>query len=109
MKEGHWGACGGLKYCFLTGNGTVLTTSGEQKAATNRIMVSVPKKFFKRAVKRNLLKRRLRESYRKQKSIIGDIPCGVDVMFQYNTADILSYDYIYALVGKILESIASKQ
>jgi len=35
--------------------------------APARMAVSVPKKHFKRAVKRNLIKRRIRESYRKQK------------------------------------------
>jgi ribonuclease P protein component len=33
-----------------------------------QVLISVPKKIFKRAVDRNLLKRRLREAYRKNKS-----------------------------------------
>ena len=35
-----------------------------------QILVSVPKRNFKRAVKRNLLKRRIREAYRLNKNIL---------------------------------------
>lgn len=59
MSKGRWGAVEGLRYCFLSPNGT---TDGK-----SRIAVAVPKRLFKRAVKRNLLKRRLREAYRTQK------------------------------------------
>ena len=42
---------------------------GEGEAAA-RILVSVPKRCFKRAVKRNRVKRQLRESYRRNKTIL---------------------------------------
>lgn len=35
-----------------------------------QVAISVSKKYFKRAVKRNLIKRRIRESYRKQKHML---------------------------------------
>lgn len=47
-------------------------------AADNRMMVIVPKRNYKRAVDRNLLKRRMREAYRQNKTRIG-----VDVAFSY--------------------------
>ncbi len=75
--------------------------TGEEQ---NRIMISVPKKLFKRAVKRNLLKRRIRESYRIQKhNIIAD--SGVDVLFMYNSKEILSYRQIYEAVGEVINKI----
>ncbi len=37
---------------------------------TASILISVPKKKFKRAVKRNLVKRQIREAYRKNKHIL---------------------------------------
>lgn len=37
-----------------------------------QMMVSVPKRFFKRAVKRNRIKRQVREAYRLNKHIIVD-------------------------------------
>ena len=56
MKKGRWGGAGCLKYCILSPGG----------AEFNRLIVSVSKRSFKRAVKRNLLKRRMREAYRTQ-------------------------------------------
>ncbi|WP_258105863.1 ribonuclease P protein component [Marinoscillum sp. MHG1-6] len=38
----------------------------------NQLLVSVPKKKFKRAVDRNLLKRRIKEAYRVNKNLLGD-------------------------------------
>ena len=35
-----------------------------------QVLVSVPKKHFKRAVKRNRVKRQVREAYRKHKSFV---------------------------------------
>ena len=66
-------------------------------------MVSVPKKLFKRAVKRNLLKRRIRESWRKQKHClkIG----GTDILFIYPTKEIQTYEQIYTAVRQIIEKI----
>lgn len=44
----------------------------DQAKAEVSILVSVPKKRFKRAVKRNLVKRQVREAYRKNKYILLD-------------------------------------
>ena len=60
LEEGRFGVTDGLKYCYAPSSGVDV----------NRILVSVPKKFFRRAVKRNLLKRRIRESYRTQKGLL---------------------------------------
>ncbi len=68
-----------------------------------RILVSVPKRFFKRAVKRNLLKRRIREAYRQQKID------GVDVMFQYNSQEIADSATIFKEIGAILKRITDAQ
>lgn len=37
------------------------------------LLISVPKKRFKRAVKRNRVKRQIREAYRKNKQILADV------------------------------------
>lgn len=42
----------------------------EEGEAPIRILVSVPKKCFKRAVKRNRVKRQVREAYRNNKALI---------------------------------------
>ena len=70
-----------------------------------RIVVSVPKRSFKRAVKRNLLKRRIRESYRRQKGLL---PAGVDVLFIYTPASVLPYEAVYADMTAALTAIADE-
>ena len=55
-----------------------LTTGEEQKGeAAVRVLVSVSKKHFKRAVKRNRAKRQVREAYRKNKHALVDIIAGM--------------------------------
>ena len=44
----------------------------EEDSAAASILISVPKKRFKRAVKRNLVKRQVREAYRKNKHLLLD-------------------------------------
>ncbi len=97
LAKGKHGNVPNMRYLFLK-------NTGEEH---NRIMVSVPKKLFKRAVKRNLLKRRIRESYRKQKHNL-TVEGGLDVLFMYSTKEILSYQEIYNAIGAIIEKINGK-
>ena len=75
-----------------------------------RIMVSVSKRFFKRAVKRNRIKRQLREAYRWNKHILKPTSGGVNVAFLWNSNDILPtekvMDKMENLLNKINESLA---
>ncbi len=81
-------------------------------AEPSAILVSAPKKLHKRAVKRNLLKRRTRESYRQCKHLLADALAekglSADIAFIYNTKDILDYNTIDNAVRKILETIRSR-
>lgn len=74
--------------------------------ARNRIMVSVPKKLFKRAVRRNFFKRRIREAYRLQKELLP--PSGVDIMFVYSTKETIPYSGISVSMRLILLKINEK-
>jgi len=94
LAKGKHGSVGDLRYLFRTETGNEY----------NRIMISVPKKLFKRAVKRNLLKRRIRESYRKQKNDL-TVQSGLDLFFIYSTKEILSYEQIHTAVGQIISKI----
>ena len=94
LAKGRHGKVPGLRYCFNPSSG----------AEENRIMVSVPKKMFKRAVKRNLLKRRIRESWRRQKHNLDGLN-GYDILFTYSLKEILSYEEIYEAVGKVVEKV----
>lgn len=116
-KSGHDAGSKGkgmIKYCYLSDNGE----------AVDRIMVSVPKRLFKRAVKRNLLKRRIRESYRTQKELLSgalkaedartaeahttavESRKHFDILFQYNTSEILSSAQIRSIIGTILRMVS---
>jgi ribonuclease P protein component len=95
IKKGKFGCIPGFKYCYLKETGNT----------NNRILVSVPKRFFKRAVKRNLLKRRIRESYRMQKRKVSP-ENGNDIMFLYNSSEIMNFESIYSSVGRILDIIS---
>ncbi len=96
LAKGRHGNVPNMRYLFMKNTGK------EQ----NRILISVPKKLFKRAVKRNLLKRRIRESYRNQKHNL-TVEGGLDVLFMYSTKEILSYQEIYDAIGLIIEKINS--
>lgn len=86
-----------------------ISAPGTIHAATDpdlpsRIVVSVPKRLFKRAVKRNLLKRRIRESYRRQKELLAQ---SADLLFIYTSAEVQPYEAIFDAMGAILRSVAA--
>ena len=74
------------------------------------LLVSVPKKFHKRANRRNQLRRRTKEAYRLNKERLAD--CGksaaVDLALIYSSREILPYKTIEHAVRKILSQIAER-
>ena len=75
----------------------------------SRILISVPKKLFKRAVKRNLLKRRIRESWRRLKHNLAQSEHGMDILFIYSTKEVMTYQEIYSHIEKIVEKLNENQ
>lgn len=94
LAKGSSGYAGCIRFTCMPDNGDVC----------DRILVSVPKKLFRRAVKRNLLKRRIRESFRLQKHCLGDTVFS-DMMFVYNSKEVKSFNEIYQSIGKALETM----
>ncbi len=77
-------------------------------AHSAEVLFSVPKKFHKRANKRNLLRRRTKEAYRLQKQLLaspGDRPFALDLALIYSSKEPLPYKQIAHAVRKILASI----
>lgn len=97
MDGGRWAHTTHLRYCCLEDNGLDFS----------RMMVSVPKRSFKRAVKRNLLKRRIREAYRTQKTLLGE-GHGKDLLIVYSSPEVLDYPVIREELATILTKISAK-
>ncbi|MCF6183277.1 MAG: ribonuclease P protein component [Bacteroidales bacterium] len=81
----------------------------EEKLTTHKFAVSVPKKLFKSAVKRNKIKRRVRESFRLNKSILYNFSEKTNIFFNvfliYKNKEILSYEKINAETVKLLKNL----
>ena len=74
------------------------------------VLFSVPKKYHKRANKRNLLRRRTKESYRLQKELL-TLRVGernLDLALIYSAREVLPSKKISHAVHRILESIAER-
>lgn len=95
VSGGKWGGTAHLRYCWLR--------HGDDSRRPSRILVSVPKRYFKRAVRRNLLKRRIREAYRTQKALLG---CdGVDFMLAWSSKECCDWQTVRGEVAAALTRI----
>lgn len=72
-----------------------------------RFAVSVPKKSFKRAVKRNLLKRRTREAIRLNRQLLPEGFCA-DFLFFYRAGEVLDYADIEKAVVEAFTAVPAK-
>ena len=94
LAQGRHASVPGMRFRYMT-------ETGNDHA---RLLVSVPKKIFKRAVKRNLYKRRIRESWRRQKHLL-NVENGVDILVMYASKELLTYEDIYTGIGQIIEKL----
>ena len=86
----------------------------EENTADASILISVPKKRFKHAVKRNLVKRQIREAYRHNKYILlyalnaKDTPTKMVLAFIWLDNKIYSTEQVAYKVKKLLIHIAEE-
>ncbi len=101
FESGHSGFIYPIRYVWF---------SEPDQVTSAEVLFNVPKKFHRRANKRNLLRRRVKEAYRVQKSIILEVedsaPRSIDIALIYSTKECHSYKTIRNAVRKILEQIA---
>lgn len=69
------------------------------------VLFSVSKKFFKRAVHRNHIKRQMREAYRLQKHTLQPIEGGLRIAFLWRSNDILPTEKVIQKMGTLLKKI----
>lgn len=88
----------------------MLTERDEEAPAS--ILVSVPKRHFKRAVKRNRTKRQIREAYRNNKQslhqALADKPYGLVIAFIWLDKELHESREIDTKVKSLLERIIHK-
>ena len=73
------------------------------------VLFTVPKKFHKRANRRNLLRRRTKEAYPLQKQIVRNgATVNLDLALIYSSKEVLPYKVIANAVRKILEHVAER-
>lgn len=74
-----------------------------------RVLFSVPKRYHKRANKRNLLRRRTKEAYRLNRYLLTlSAPAALDLALIYSSKERSDYRRIEQAVRKILKSISEK-
>ncbi|MBO7185858.1 MAG: ribonuclease P protein component [Alistipes sp.] len=85
----------------------VITEQSTQPSV--EVLFSVPKRNHKRANKRNLLRRRMKEAYRLNKSLLAAEDRGVviDLALIYSSKELLPYKSINNAISRILREVAA--
>lgn len=112
--EGKSGFVYPFRYNFLI-HTDAPSAADEQMTSSSeyvKVMFSVPKRFHKRANKRNLLKRRSREAYRLNRtSLVESLSSRglrVELALVYSTKESHSYKTIEYAVQRILEQVIKR-
>lgn len=104
---------------FTSGNGfnvrpfrVVWLRASEDAPSHLRVVMSVPKRKLRKAVDRNLIKRRMREAYRKHKAelitLLESRDRNVNLMLVYQSAELMKYREIEEKIVLILQRLKAE-
>jgi ribonuclease P protein component len=82
--------------------------SNELSSVPVKVVVSVPKRIYKRAVDRNRIKRLIKEVYRKNKNVLVSTFTGFHLMFIFTSKTIPNYIEIEKMVVGVLKKANNK-
>jgi ribonuclease P protein component len=88
-----------------------LTAPAEKSVSTIRVLISVPKRNFKKATDRNLIKRRIREAWRLSRMPLTERLNGsgrrMDLAIIWNDTQIRPYDSVLKSVTVVIGRLAN--
>lgn len=106
FAQGQGGFVYPFRYTYIVERGV----EGVEADRGVEVMFSVPKKFHKRANRRNLLKRRTREAYRLSRhslvEVLHEKQSHIQLALVYSTKECHTYKTISHAVQRILQQIA---
>jgi ribonuclease P protein component len=104
FKDGASGFVYPFRYMYITDEST--TPSVE-------VLFSVPKRYHKRANKRNTLRRRMKEAYRLNKASLAESATqrgvDMDIALVYSAKEVLPYKTIENAICKILAEVSERR
>lgn len=104
FKDGASGFVYPFRYMYITDEST--TPSVE-------VLFSVPKRYHKRANKRNTLRRRMKEAYRLNKASLTECATqrgvDMDIALVYSAKEVLPYKTIENAICKILAEVSERR
>lgn len=110
FSEGRGGFVYPIRYMALSSDSAQSEESKSEERGVE-VLFSVPKKLHKRANKRNLLKRRMREAYRLNRQLLveklGAQAKELDLALIYSAKELHSYKTIENVIRKVLEQVSA--
>ena len=104
FKDGASGFVYPFRYMYIT---------DESSTPSVEVLFSVPKRYHKRANKRNTLRRRMKEAYRLNKASLTESATqrgvDMDIALVYSAKEVLPYKTIENAICKILAEISERR
>lgn len=102
-----------IRMVYLLEDIQACTDGGKEQREQVQVLFSVPKRYFKRAVKRNLVKRLMREAYRKNKLQLRQLMAGkpqqqLSIAFIWTDTRLQSGNEVEKRMQKLLNRIVEK-